>query len=362
MQDLLIEVKDEERNRQRAIDFCAEFRGTNHRQKFVFGCTSYAHDILKGVEINGFVDDRFQQPSFLGKPVIRSAELPSSALVVAASVFRPTTIKAQLDSLEVESLDFFAFCKYSGLNLTPAAFSAGNAEDYHQHKSSYQTVYELLEDDLSKSIFRRLLSFRVTNDIGHLSDFSLRDKEQYFEDFLDLKPDGETFVDVGGFDAYTSLQFIKRCPQYREVHLFEPELKNYEVCRAALEEVPRAFSYNLGLSDNQEVLKFSSSGSASQINEDGALSIKVERLDSLDIERPTFIKMDIEGAEKQALAGGSRTIEKHHPRLAIAAYHRPGDFWRLPFQVRAIRDDYRIYMRHYAESLYETVMFFVPKD
>jgi len=61
------------------------------------------------------------------------------------------------------------------------------------------------------------------------------------------------------------------------------------------------------------------------------------------------------------LAGGSRTIEKHHPRLAIAAYHRPGDFWRLPYQVRAIRDDYRIYMRHYAESLYETVLFFIPK-
>ncbi|HYR44108.1 MAG TPA: FkbM family methyltransferase [Terriglobia bacterium] len=361
MQDLLIAVKDEGRNRQRAIDFCAEFRGTNRRPKFVFGCTSYAHDILKGVEIDAFVDDLFQQPSYLGKPVIRSTDIPSNALVVAASVFRPTTMKAQLDSLEVESLDFFAFCKFSGLNLKPAAFSEGNAEDYGKNRSSYQTVYELLEDDLSKSIFRRLLSFRVTNDISHLTDFSLRDKEQYFEDFLGLEPDGETFVDVGGFDAYTSRQFMKRCPQYREVHLFEPELKNYEVCRAALKDVPRVFCYNNGLSDKQEVLKFSSSGSASQINEDGDLTIKVERLDSLDIERPTFIKMDIEGAEKQALAGGSRTIEKHHPRLAIAAYHRPGDFWKLPYQVRAIRDDYRIYMRHYAESLYETVLFFIPK-
>jgi hypothetical protein len=90
------------------------------------------------------------------------------------------------------------------------------------------------------------------------------------------------------------------------------------------------------------------------------MSIKVDRLDSLDIERPTIIKMDIEGAEKQALTGGERTIRTHHPRLAIAAYHRPGDFWRLPYQVMAIRDDYRIYMRHYAESLYETVMFFIP--
>ncbi len=361
MQDLLIAVKDEGRNRQRALDFCAEFRGSNRRPKFVFGCTSYAHDILKGVEIDAFVDDLFQQPSYLGKPVIRSTDIPPNALVVAASIFRPTTMKAKLDSLEVESLDFFAFCKFSGLNLKPAAFSEGNVEDYNKHKSSYETVHELLEDDLSKSIFRRLLSFRVTNDISHLADFSLRDKEQYFEDFLDLKPDGETFVDVGGFDAYTSRQFMKRCPQYRHVHLFEPELKNYEVCRAALKDTPRASCYNLGLSDKQEVLKFSSSGSASQINEDGDLTIRVERLDSLNIERPTFIKMDIEGAEKQALAGGSRTIERHHPRLAIAAYHRPGDFWRLPFQVRAIRDDYRIYMRHYAESLYETVMFFVPK-
>jgi FkbM family methyltransferase len=361
VQDLLIAVNDEGRNRQRAIDFCTEFRSANRRPKFVFGCTSYAHDIVKGVEIDAFVDDLFQQPFYLGKPVIRSTELPSDALVVAASIFRPTTMKAKLDSLEVESLDFFAFRKFSGLNLKAAAFSEGNVEDYEQHKSSYQDVYELLEDDLSKSIFRRLLSFRVTNDISHLRDFSLRDKEQYFEEFLGLEPAGETFVDVGGFDAYTSLQFIKRCPQYREVHLFEPESKNYEVCRAALQDMPRVFCHNNGLSDKHEVLKFSSSGSASQINEDGEQSIVVERLDSMDIEGPTFIKMDIEGAEKQALAGGARTIRKHHPRLALAAYHRPGDFWRLPAQVRAIRDDYRIYMRHYAESLYETVLFFIPK-
>jgi FkbM family methyltransferase len=362
MQDLIIAAENEEGTRKRAVDFCAEFCGSSRRPKFVFGCTIYAHDILKGARIDGFIDDLFQESSFLGKPVIKSVNIPADAMVVGASIFRPLSMKARLDALAVESLDFFSFYRYSGLKLTPAAFSEGNIEDYHQHESSYRRVYELLADDTSKSIFRTLLSFRVTNDIGHLMGFDLRGKEQYFEDFLDLQPAGETFVDIGGFDAYTTRQFIARCPEYAEVHLFEPELKNYEICRETLKDTPRVFCYNIGLSDRRDVLNFNSSGSASTISDDGAFSINVDRLDSMAIGHPTFIKMDIEGAEKQALEGGTETIRTHHPRIAVAAYHRPGDFWRIPSQVLSIREDYKIYMRHYAESLYETVMFFVPKN
>jgi FkbM family methyltransferase len=361
MQALINAVRDEERDRERAIDFCAKFRSSSRRPKFVFGCTIYAHDIVKGAQIDGFIDDLFKESSFLGKPVIRSADVPADAMVVGASVFRPLSMKARLDELAVESLDFFAFYRYSGLKLKAAAFSEGNVEDYRQNEGSYRRVYELLEDDVSKSIFRTLLSFRVTNDIGHLTALDLRQKEQYFEDFLALQKSGETFVDVGGFDGYTTRQFIARCPDYAEVHLFEPELKNYEICRETLKDVPRVFCYNLGLSDRKDVLNFNPSGSASTISDDGALSISVETLDSMGIKHPTFVKLDIEGAEKQALDGGRAAILTHHPRIAVAVYHQPGDFWRIPLQVLAMRDDYRIYMRHYAESLYETVMFFIPK-
>lgn len=42
----------------------------------------------------------------------------------------------------------------------------------------------------------------------------------------------------------------------------------------------------------------------------------------LELERVDFVKMDIEGAEPNALKGGSSTLTKFHPRLAISVYHK----------------------------------------
>ncbi len=50
----------------------------------------------------------------------------------------------------------------------------------------------------------------------------------------------------------------------------------------------------------------------------------------LALNRVDFIKMDIEGAEKQALVGARATLLRFHPRLAIAAYHVQGDAEAIP--------------------------------
>ncbi len=70
--------------------------------------------------------------------------------------------------------------------------------------------------------------------------------------------------------------------------------------------------------------------------------------------------MDIEGAELAALEGAQGLICKHKPALAICVYHRPTDFWDVPRKVLSMYDGYSVYLRHYTESIYETVMFFVP--
>lgn len=72
--------------------------------------------------------------------------------------------------------------------------------------------------------------------------------------------------------------------------------------------------------------------------------------------------MDIEGAENEAIEGAKKTIMRCHPVLAISVYHKADDLWKIPNQVLEIRNDYKIYLRHYTEGIAETVMFFVPKD
>ena len=46
--------------------------------------------------------------------------------------------------------------------------------------------------------------------------------------------------------------------------------------------------------------------------------------------------------------------------LAVYVYHRSDDFWKLPERVLGIRNDYRLYIRHYGAGVDETVMYFIP--
>jgi len=65
-------------------------------------------------------------------------------------------------------------------------------------------------------------------------------------------------------------------------------------------------------------------------------------VDELHLPRVDFIKMDIEGAEVKALAGARNTLSRFHPRLSIAAEHKPDDEITIPAAVRSIRGDYRL--------------------
>jgi FkbM family methyltransferase len=68
--------------------------------------------------------------------------------------------------------------------------------------------------------------------------------------------------------------------------------------------------------------------------------------DELKVGRVDFIKMDIEGAERHALAGARRLLATDKPRLAICIYHAPDDPDVVPRVVRAANATYETFNRH----------------
>ena len=70
--------------------------------------------------------------------------------------------------------------------------------------------------------------------------------------------------------------------------------------------------------------------------------------------------MDIEGAEQDAIEGAKSTIAKYTPILAICIYHKAEDWYKVPEKVLEINSNYKIYLRHYMEGIFETVMYFIP--
>lgn len=64
--------------------------------------------------------------------------------------------------------------------------------------------------------------------------------------------------------------------------------------------------------------------------------------DIMESEHVDFVKMDIEGAEIDAVRGGANTIARDKPRLAIAVYHEQENARQVCQLLRQIRPDYRI--------------------
>lgn len=343
------------------FSFCDDFLKDSSIPKFILGRNIYSECIAKQVKISGFVDDFASDTCYLDLPVVKTVNVPKDALVLNASGGRPLTARLRLNNEGLRNLDYFAFYKASGLPLLPMRFNEKFEVEFSEKLEKYEWIYGLLKDDLSKDVFRKLVSFRFDYDISHLEGFTQREDVQYFEDFLALNPVGETFIDVGGFDGYTSREFIKRCPHYKAVHVFEPDVQNMVKCTESLRNYSNVHCYPIGLSNNKGLLKFDVSGSASRLSDIGSVIVSVDRLDDVLNDEPTFLKMDIEGGESAAIDGARRTIHASHTRLAISVYHQPGDFWRIPEQILNIRDDYDIFLRHYTECIYETVMFFLPR-
>lgn len=340
---------------------CSEFLTTT-RPRYLFGKNAYAEKVLQQVDVAGIIDDFATESEYMGKPIVRLEHVPQNALVLILSGGRPLSAEKRLKEGQFEYIDYFAFFKYSGLQLDEIRFSEGFLQDYEENKNEYEWIKHSLADKTSVQQFEKLIDFKRSYELDFLNGFQERQHLQYFEPFLNLAPTGETFADVGSFDGFTSETFIVNCTDYTAIHIFEPVPTNMIAANRRLSSYSNIYYHDIGLSDNKETLSFSADGSCSTSSEAGELNIKVDRLDDLELGPFSFIKMDIEGAELAALGGAQKTILRDKPRLAISVYHRPSDIWAIPRKLLSIHPDYKIYLRHYTESVYETVMFFIPPE
>ena len=348
---------------QPAKDFYREFSAGNGRKRYLFGINEYSTHIAGVMEVDGFIDDFSTRQSWLGRPVLKFADIERDCMVVSCVTSNYThTVMDKLQAGGIGAyISYIAFADASAGVLPQVREIVDTREDHALHADKYAWVRELLTDAESQNVFDRLLAFRLNGDIDAMRHFEYAAERQYFEPFAKLEP-GEVFVDGGGFDGFTSLEFAARCPQYGAIHLFEPGAAMLAVAREKLSGMERVEFHPLGLYDRATSLGFDAgAGSASHISESGSERIEVARMDDIVTDAVSFIKLDLEGAEPAALRGMARHIASDHPKLAVAVYHRASDFWTIPEYVLGVRDDYQVYLRHYTEGWAETVMFFIPK-
>lgn len=221
----------------------------------------------------------------------------------------------------------------------------------------------LLSDDRSREVFDAILE-RVLGGGGEPG--LMRDvcePDQYFPADIVTLTDHERFVDIGAFDGDTVKDLVGRTAgHFDRITCFEVDQVNFGALQRTVAQLPcadRIALYNVGIWDEDCEITYSVGKSQSTIGE-GETSGRVVPLDDALRDEPvSFIKMDIEGAEPQALRGAAHVIRTQKPRLAICVYHHIRHLWDIPLAIHELVPEYRIYLRHHTNLEYETVCYAV---
>ena len=230
-------------------------------------------------------------------------------------------------------------------------------EDISANGDNYIKAYELLDGD-SKVEYLDLLLARLTGDFAYILPHS-RTSRQYFSNKIKWKKHPNV-VDCGAFIGDTFLSFYSMGIIPSHYFLYELDDANYKKLLVnTRDKSSRVHPRKKGVYSENTIFYYEAREDSSRlVSYETENKVEVVTIDSDVSVAPDFIKMDIEGGEVQALIGGSNTIKKYHPTLAVCIYHLKDDFWKIPLLIHEICPDYNHYwIEHYSPGYNETVLF-----
>jgi len=204
-----------------------------------------------------------------------------------------------------------------------------------------------------------------------LTQFLLKQYEHNTEDNTSIGAQpGDIVIDGGACWGEATLFFADKVTESGKVFAFEFIPGNIELLNKNIELNPQ-------LKKRIEILKnplwcesnvkmyFQDRGPASRVSlgdfnesENETYSLTIDDLcEQKKLEKVDFIKMDIEGAEQNAIKGAEKTIKKFKPKLAISIYHSMDDFANIIHLINGYNVGYKFYLNHFTIYSEETVLF-----
>lgn len=334
----------------------------------------------KGLSIRFFCDDDFTKwgKIFKGVPVISFEQLSQIAKkerlnVILTSVFAgPIFEKLQnLDNVQVWEPFSFLIRNYYSDSFYNQAISDEELSIWEERMSQ---VLQIVEDEESKHILSVIKS--VVEKQGAASYdafFSVASGQDcyFISEVLISLPSYPVIVDCGGFTGDLMVSLERHGIDYKEVHSFEVNSQLFNVmCEniKARKIEDKFIPIHKGVWDKTGTAMFSfdprdiSGGNIRETLEHGE-SVEVIQLDDYcEDKKIDFVKMDIEGAELNALRGGIRTIRRDRPILAISLYHSVHDVVDIPLYLQSQLTGYCFYIRHHSFIGSETVLYAIPQN
>jgi FkbM family methyltransferase len=194
---------------------------------------------------------------------------------------------------------------------------------------------------------------------------------QYHKGSVNIKvmPD-DIVIDGGGCYGETALDFANKAGDNGMVYSFEFVPENVDVFKKNLDLNP-TIKNNIEIvqkalwddSNNDLFVVFNGGASSVYNSEPTKYDMRIpsisidEFVKERNLPKEDFIKMDIEGAELEALKGAKETMQKFKPRLAICIYHKTEDIVMIPAYIKEIVPEYNLYLNHYTDFKGDTVLY-----
>jgi FkbM family methyltransferase len=234
----------------------------------------------------------------------------------------------------------------------------------HEQVDDVRRIGHLWSDDDSRSEYLAQLRWRVLGEFDALH--SPVQHTIYFP--LELCPltDYEVFVDCGAYDGDSLRSFLDQPKKsFKRIYSFEPDPANFEKLEKEVSQRPERESITLqraAVGAQTGTVSFAAGKSESSHIGKGDMVVNLVTLDqALSEAQPTYIKMDIEGAELDALNGARRIIQQYSPVLAICTYHLQDHLWKIPLLIQSINPNYSFFLHPHLVEGWDLVCYAIPK-
>jgi FkbM family methyltransferase len=342
---------------------------------------SVANNSIKiGYEVVGFVDHvNVHLPVILNNleyEVFDSQDLPDSGSYDAIllgigngyadlnNIYQELLRHTTKDSI-YSPVEFSYLCGRNGINLD-CYWMQSESDFYGEYSREIIETLKIFEDDQSRSLFLQILKYR---EFGELSDLPHPDlnSEQYLPTGLSTPPKNLRMLDLGACKGENLEFFLNRGHIVDFASFFEPDYSNFVFLAEKLRALKIQNSLVLPLAawDETKLLSFeASSDTSSHLVEAGDSFIQAVNLsDFLATTSVNYIKMDIEGAEYEALLGLEPIIKRDCPHLAISVYHKPDDMWKIGLWLHSkFGNEYTFHLRVYNFQTFDTLLYAIPRN
>lgn len=205
----------------------------------------------------------------------------------------------------------------------------------------------IFADDQSRKVFEHIIAYKLTGSLDELKA-AFTDKSEVFDSIIPLGED-ESYLDLGAYRGDTIDELLDRTGgRYSYITALEPDRRTFAKLKEHTRGMKNIRLFRMGIwSEDMDMCFAQDRGRGSSVSSDGE-SLAVTKIDTLyAVRRLTYLKMDVEGAEKQAIIGGINTLRRDRPKLNIAAYHRSEDIFYFPLLISDIVPEYRLYLRQH---------------